>query len=188
MPASNLAKKAREFVQALPRDLVTRAAAFLLLKDSRSSFEIEGESPPHQRVYGWGQAIAEAGKNPLDLEELLIDSPTVRTLRQAGVKLIVLLVIQGEITALAENPLMDAYIQATNGITRAVILDFTELDYMNSSGIGLLVTLLIRANRQNQKLMAIGLNEHYQQIFELTRLDEAISIYDDEAAALATLH
>ena len=69
--ALDLAKKAREFVQALPRDLVTRAAAFLLLKDSKSSFEIEGESPPHQRVYGWGQAIAEAGKNPLDLEELL---------------------------------------------------------------------------------------------------------------------
>lgn len=96
--------------------------------------------------------------------------------------------IHGEITAQAENLLMDAYTQATNGSTQAIILDFKELDYMNSSGIGLLVTLLIRANRQNQKLLAVGLNEHYKQIFELTRLDEAISIYDDETAALATLH
>lgn len=95
--------------------------------------------------------------------------------------------IHGQITAQAEDPLMDAYTQATNGSTQAIILDFNELDYMNSSGIGLLVTLLIRANRQNQKLLAVGLNEHYKQIFELTRLDEAISIYDDETAALATL-
>lgn len=96
--------------------------------------------------------------------------------------------IHGEITAQAEDSLMEAYTQATNGNSQAIILDFNELDYMNSSGIGLLVTLLIRANRQNQKLLAVGLNEHYKQIFKLTRLDEAISIYDDETAALATLH
>jgi anti-sigma B factor antagonist len=46
------------------------------------------------------------------------------------------------------------------------------------------VTLLVRANRQKQKLLACGLNEHYKQIFELTRLDEAIGIHDSEAAAL----
>ena len=56
---------------------------------------------------------------------------------------------------------------------------------MNSSGIGLLVMLLVRANRKRQRLLAFGLNEHYRQIFDLTRLDEAIAIHDDEAAALA---
>ena len=56
---------------------------------------------------------------------------------------------------------------------------------MNSGGIGLLVTMLVRANRQKQKLCVYGLNEHYRQIFELTRLDEAIAIYDDEPAAVA---
>jgi anti-sigma B factor antagonist len=56
---------------------------------------------------------------------------------------------------------------------------------MNSGGIGLIVTLLIRANRQGNRLVAIGLNDHYRQIFGLTRLDEAITIFDDEAAALA---
>jgi len=65
------------------------------------------------------------------------------------------------------------------------VLDFSGLDYMNSGGIGLLVTLLVRANRQKQKLLACGLNEHYKQIFELTRLDEAIGIHDTEAAAVA---
>jgi len=49
----------------------------------------------------------------------------------------------------------------------------------------MLVTLLVRANRQRQKLLAYGLNEHYRQIFELTRLDEAIGIHADEDAAIA---
>jgi anti-sigma B factor antagonist len=91
--------------------------------------------------------------------------------------------IKGDITAAAENKLMDAYSEASQNGAKGIILDFNHLDYMNSSGIGLLVTLLIRAKRQNQKLMAVGLSEHYCQIFELTRLNEAIGIFDttDEA-------
>ena len=93
--------------------------------------------------------------------------------------------IQGEITSFAESALMDAYTQATVGGAQAIILNFANLEYMNSSGIGLLVTLLIRANRQKQRLMAVGLSEHYRQIFELTRLNEAILLFDREADALA---
>lgn len=56
---------------------------------------------------------------------------------------------------------------------------------MNSGGIGLLVTTLIRAQRAGHALRAYGLTENYCQIFNLTRLDEAIGIYDDEASAVA---
>jgi anti-sigma B factor antagonist len=56
---------------------------------------------------------------------------------------------------------------------------------MNSGGIGLLVTLLVRVQRAGQRLLAIGLDEHYRQILALTRLDEAIGIHKDERAALA---
>ena len=91
--------------------------------------------------------------------------------------------VRGDVTAASEQPLMSAYAQAGEK-TRVVVLDFSGLEYMNSGGIGLLVTLLVRANRQKQKLMACGLNDHYKQIFELTRLDEAIAIHDDEDAAL----
>jgi anti-sigma B factor antagonist len=93
--------------------------------------------------------------------------------------------IDGEITATCEAVLMDAYGRASGERTRWVVLNFTGLEYMNSSGIGLLVTLLVRANRNRQRLLAYGLTEHYRQIFELTRLDEAIGIHTDEAAALA---
>ena len=91
--------------------------------------------------------------------------------------------IHGEITGGSEPALMDAYGQAEGA--RSVVLDFSGLDYMNSGGIGLLVTLLVRAQRAGQKLMAVGLSDHYRQILALTRLDEAIAIHDDEGAALA---
>jgi anti-anti-sigma factor len=93
--------------------------------------------------------------------------------------------IEGEVTAFGEPVLMDAYTEAASGGAKAVVLNFSQLEYMNSGGIGLLVTLLIRTQRQGQRLLAFGLNDHYQQIFQLTRLNEAIVIYDDESASIA---
>jgi anti-sigma B factor antagonist len=93
--------------------------------------------------------------------------------------------LQGEVTGQVENSLMDAFVQASNGSTQTIILNFDGLEYMNSSGIGLLVTLLIRTQRQKQELVAYGLDEHYQEIFKLTRLDDAIITYGSEAEALA---
>jgi anti-sigma B factor antagonist len=93
--------------------------------------------------------------------------------------------IKGDITAASEDVLSDAYNEASADDARAIVLNFTGLEYMNSGGIGLLVTLLVRANRQRQRLLAFGLTEHYREIFALTRLDEAIAIYPDEQEALA---
>jgi anti-sigma B factor antagonist len=91
--------------------------------------------------------------------------------------------IKGDVTAGSEDVLMSAY--DSTGDARAIVLNFTDLSYMNSGGIGLLVTLLVRANRRQQMLLAYGLSDHYQQIFELTRLDEAVGIHDSEQAALS---
>jgi anti-anti-sigma factor len=92
--------------------------------------------------------------------------------------------IAGEVTRESDNALREAYEQAAEG-ARSIVLGFASLEYMNSSGIGLLVTLLVRAQRNKQRILAYGLSEHYRQIFELTRLDEVIAIHDSEAAALA---
>ena len=93
--------------------------------------------------------------------------------------------IEGEITAFSEPEIAAAHEKAAEGGVEAVILNFEGLQYMNSGGIGLLVTTLIRAQRAGHRLLAYGLTDHYRQIFSLTRLDEAIEIFDDEAAALA---
>ncbi|MDQ3767759.1 MAG: STAS domain-containing protein [Actinomycetota bacterium] len=93
--------------------------------------------------------------------------------------------ISGDVTAASEDELMEAYNKASTNKIQAIILNFEGLEYMNSGGIGLLVTLLVRANRQHQKILAYGLSDHYRQIFELTRLDDAISIHDGESEALS---
>ncbi len=92
--------------------------------------------------------------------------------------------VKGELTAFAEGVLMQAYTQASDGGARAIVLNFEGLEYMNSSGIGLLVTLLIRVNREKQRLLTYGLTEHYRNIFQITRLDDAISIYETEEEAV----
>ncbi|MCP9231732.1 Fic family protein [Mesorhizobium sp. LMG 17147] len=66
-----LSRRAEAIVADVPRDVLARTAAFLLLKDSRSSYAIEGERPPQDRIQRWGRAIGEAGRRPIDRDELL---------------------------------------------------------------------------------------------------------------------
>lgn len=108
---------------------------------------------------------------------------TVIELDQEGP--VAILRIEGDITSGSEGDLTAAYGLAVANGAKALILDFRKLEYMNSGGIGLLVTLLVRAQRGAVRLVATGLSEHYREIFSLTRLDEAIEIKDDEASAVA---
>ncbi len=93
--------------------------------------------------------------------------------------------IEGEVTAFADAALTNAYNAASTNTTKTIIFNFTGLEFMNSGGIGLVITLLIRMNRHRQHLFAFGLSEHYKHIFELTRLNEAIGIYETEAEAIS---
>ena len=77
--------------------------------------------------------------------------------------------IEGDVSAFAEDVLMEAYSEASLPTTRSIILNFNG----------------IRANRQKQRMLAFGLSDHYKHIFELTRLNEAIGIYETEADVLA---
>jgi Fic/DOC family len=89
----DLAAKAREIVGRTGANLVARASSFMLLADSRASFEIEGERPPRNRLERWGRAVSQAGRNRLTLDEiirlqrvLIEDTRFVRPgLRQDGV-------------------------------------------------------------------------------------------------------
>ena len=95
--------------------------------------------------------------------------------------------VQGDMNAGSEDELMAAYAAACGSSTKGVVLNFDKLDFLNSGGIGLLVTLLVRANRSGQRIGACGLSAHYREIFELTRLDDAIAIHGTEADALAAV-
>ena len=94
--------------------------------------------------------------------------------------------IHGDITHFSENALTDAYTQAIQDKVRTRIINFSNMAYMNSSGIGMLVKLLIRARREGKNIVGYGLSEHYCNIFEITRLDQVIPIYSTEEIALAS--
>ncbi len=94
--------------------------------------------------------------------------------------------VSGEISSFSEKALTEAYAQAIQGNIRTVIFNFTGLSYMNSIGIGMLVTLLIRARREGKNIVGYGLSEHYRTIFELIQLDKVIPIFATEAIALAS--
>jgi anti-sigma B factor antagonist len=94
----------------------------------------------------------------------------------------------GELTMFAEEALTAAYTQASGPATRIIVVDFNGVEYMNSGGVGLVVMLLVRMRRQGQQLLAFGLSAHNRRIFELSRLNEIIQLYDGEAEALAAAH
>jgi Fic family protein len=68
---ANLAEKTNAVINGVHKDILQRTSAFLLLKDSKASFTIEGENPTQNRAVRWGRAIGQAGNKPLSKEELL---------------------------------------------------------------------------------------------------------------------
>ncbi len=98
-----------------------------------------------------------------------------------------LLHVHGDVTAASDSAFGDAYTEATAAGARSLVLDFSDMAYMNSGGIGVLVTMLVRCQRGGQRLLATGLDAHYRQILTLTRLDEAIAVHDTEADALESI-
>ncbi len=69
--ASGLDDQARRTVGRTGGHLLSRAASFLLLADTRASFAIEGERPPRSRLERWGRAVVQVGRHPLSLDEIL---------------------------------------------------------------------------------------------------------------------
>ena len=93
--------------------------------------------------------------------------------------------LYGEIDSFAEGTLNKAYDAAEALGKGAVLLNFGRVDYINSTGIALIVGLLARARKSGRRLLTSGLSAHYIEIFQITRLSDFMSLYPDEATALA---
>ena len=85
--------------------------------------------------------------------------------------------LTGEVSGPAEQMLLEAY--ANTGGEPVVLLDFSAVDYINSTGIALIVGLLAQARTAGQEVQARGLAEHYREIFRITRLSDFMTILDD---------
>ncbi len=93
--------------------------------------------------------------------------------------------MHGEINGLVEGDLNEAYQQAEVQSPEVIILNFTDVDYINSTGIALIVGLLAQARKSHRQLVVFGLSPHYLQIFSITRLSDFMKIFPDEVSALA---
>ena len=88
----------------------------------------------------------------------------------------VTIALQGEINGLADNSLTAAYDEAVANNPAGIVLDFEQVDYINSTGIALIVSLLAKARMAGIHLTAVGLSDHYREIFTITRLSDFIEI------------
>ncbi len=77
------------------------------------------------------------------------------------------LAVTGDIDREAESAVSTAYEQAIASDPRRVILDFHSTEYINSSGIALIVSVLARARSEGRSVAAVGLSDHYREIFEI---------------------
>jgi len=90
--------------------------------------------------------------------------------------------LTGDLNARADQTLADAYAQVVALGPKRVTLDFGHVGYINSTGIALVVRFLADSRRDGRTVRAIGLTEHYQEIFRITRLSDFMEIVEGDAA------
>lgn len=108
------------------------------------------------------------------------------TLRQPMLHLkgAVIIDLHGEMNGTVEAALNTAFEEAEAQHPATVILNFSQVDYINSTGIALIVGLLARARKARRTLTVFGLSEHYTEIFSITRLVDFMSVFPDEHSAM----
>ncbi len=90
--------------------------------------------------------------------------------------------LAGDLNGRADEALANAYARVAALGPRRVSLDFGHVGYINSTGIALVVRLLADARRDGRTVRALGLTEHYQEIFRITRLSDFMEIVAGDAA------
>jgi anti-sigma B factor antagonist len=95
-----------------------------------------------------------------------------------------LLRFQGDITSTSKEAIAEAYRTVPAG-AKKVVFDFTKVDYLNSSGIAILIHVLMEAHKAGQVIHSFGLSPHFQKVFAMVGMTKYTHLHPDEAAALA---
>ena len=93
--------------------------------------------------------------------------------------------LHGEINRFAQEALNAAYADAEAKDPETILLNFEEVDYIDSTGIFLITRLLAKARASKRRLLAYGLSDHYVEIFNITRLSDFVGVFPDEESALS---
>ena len=94
---------------------------------------------------------------------------------------------EGDIASTSKDAVLGSYQALNKATTKLILLDFTKVDYINSSGIALVIQMLMEANKNGQKIAAFGLTPHFQKVFTMVGITKYASLYPDEAAAKSAI-
>lgn len=96
--------------------------------------------------------------------------------------------LQGDVNASGEDVIKGAYVSATQEGASYVLFNLEQAEYINTSGIAVLIGIVMEAQKADQKVLVYGASNHYKKIFELVRLPMYVEMFDTEEEALASLN
>ncbi len=102
-------------------------------------------------------------------------------------KPVTVLRFEGDISSTSKEAVIGTYQGLSKETVKTVLLDFTKVDYINSSGIALVIQLLMEAANSGQKVAAFGLSPHFQKVFTMVGITKYAGLHPDQAAALAAI-
>jgi anti-sigma B factor antagonist len=94
---------------------------------------------------------------------------------------------QGDIASTSKDAVLGAYQALPKDTAKLILLDFTGVEYINSSGIALIIQLLIEAANSGQKVFVFGLSPHFTKVFTMVGITKYAGLFPDQAAAMAAL-
>lgn len=92
----------------------------------------------------------------------------------------------GDISSTSRDAVLGTYQSLAREEHKRILLDFTRVDYLNSSGIALVIQLLLEAGRHEQTVRMFGLTPHFRKVFTMVGITKYTELFDDEAAAVAS--
>jgi anti-sigma B factor antagonist len=93
----------------------------------------------------------------------------------------------GDITSTSQSAVLGTYDGLPEAVKR-ILLDFSKVEYLNSSGIALVIQMMIAAGKRGQKIQTFGLTPHFQKVFTMVGITKYTSLHPDEATACAAFN
>jgi len=93
----------------------------------------------------------------------------------------------GDVSSLSKDAVVGTYQALDKAVHKRILLDFKGVEYLNSSGIALVIQVLMEANKSGQTVVICGLTPHFTKVFTMVGITKYATLYPDEAAALSAL-
>ena len=94
---------------------------------------------------------------------------------------------EGDIASTSKDAVLGTYQALNKETSRLVLLDFSKVDYINSSGIPLVIQMLIEAANSAQRVYAFGLSAHFTKVFTMVGITKYAGLFPSQSEALAAL-